>query len=122
VAKKANSIMSETDDPSDLTPPGSRAEPFGAGSEGRSVRREHGHTGRGAGLLNRVRHFLERLGQFLHDVRIELRRVSWPTPTEIKNTTIITLIAMIFFAAYLFAVDEVWAFLIDRLISLLGGA
>ena len=65
--------------------------------------------------------FLARLQQFLRDVRAEMRRVSWPTANVVKNTTIITLIAVIFFAIYLFAVDRVWAFLIEHLRTLLGG-
>jgi preprotein translocase subunit SecE len=44
--------------------------------------------------------------QFVRDVRSEMRRVSWPTPNEVKNTTIITLIAVVFFAVYLFLVDQ----------------
>ncbi|MGB7923054.1 MAG: preprotein translocase subunit SecE [Pyrinomonadaceae bacterium] len=35
-----------------------------------------------------------------------MRRVSWPTANEVKNTTIITIIAVIFFAVYLFVVDQ----------------
>jgi preprotein translocase subunit SecE len=62
-----------------------------------------------------------RTAQFLRDVRAEMKRVSWPTLNEVRNTTIITLIAVIFFATYLFLVDRVWAFLIDRLRNLLGG-
>jgi preprotein translocase SecE subunit len=50
-----------------------------------------------------------------------MRRVSWPTANEVKNTTIITLIAVIFFAIYLFAVDRVWSFLIEHLRTFLGG-
>jgi preprotein translocase SecE subunit len=65
--------------------------------------------------------FSARTGQFLHDTRAEMRRVSWPSATVVKNTTIITLIAVVFFSLYLFAVDRVWAFLIERLRSLLGG-
>jgi preprotein translocase subunit SecE len=65
--------------------------------------------------------FVGRTAQFLRDVRAEMRRVSWPTLNEVRNTTIITLIAVIFFASYLFLVDRVWAFLIDHLRSLLGG-
>lgn len=34
-----------------------------------------------------------------------MKRVSWPTPTQVQNTTIITLIAVVFFAIYLFLVD-----------------
>jgi preprotein translocase SecE subunit len=65
--------------------------------------------------------FVTRLTQFLRDTRAEMRRVSWPTLIEVRNTTVITLIAVVFFALYLFGVDRVWAFLIDRLRVLLGG-
>jgi preprotein translocase subunit SecE len=69
-----------------------------------------------------VKHgFIARTGQFLRDTRAEMRRVSWPTAVMVKNTTIITLVAVVFFALYLFAVDKVWAFLIEGLRGLLGG-
>ena len=62
-----------------------------------------------------------RIRQFLHDTRAEMRRVSWPGANMVKNTTLITLVAVVFFALYLFAIDRVWAFLIDHLRTLLGG-
>ena len=65
--------------------------------------------------------FFSRTTQFLRDTRAEMRRVSWPTLNEVKNTTIITLIAVVFFSLYLFGVDRVWGFLIDNLRKLLGG-
>jgi preprotein translocase SecE subunit len=65
--------------------------------------------------------FFQRTAQFLRDTRAEMRRVSWPTANEVKNTTIITLVAVVFFALYLFGVDRVWAFLIEHLRTLLGG-
>ncbi len=95
------------------TPP-PRTAAFGEGAEGRAVRRERNLAGPRTG-------FLQRTAQFIHDTRAEMRRVSWPTASEVKNTTIITLIAVIFFALYLFGVDRVWAFLIERLRTLLGG-
>jgi preprotein translocase subunit SecE len=65
--------------------------------------------------------FFTRTSQFLRDTRAELRRVSWPTANEVKNTTIITLVAVVFFALYLFGVDRVWSFLIEHLRTWLGG-
>jgi preprotein translocase SecE subunit len=65
--------------------------------------------------------FFTRTGQFLRDTRAEMRRVSWPSANEVKNTTIITLIAVVFFALYLFGIDRVWAYLIDHLRTFLGG-
>ena len=79
--------------------PAPRAARFGEGPEGKGARRERGLQGARAG-------FFERAAQFVRDVRAEMRRVSWPTATEVKNTTIITVIAVIFFAVYLFLVDQ----------------
>ena len=94
--------------------PAPRAARFGEGAEGRGARRERGLVGSRTG-------FLQRTSQFVRDTRAEMRRVSWPTANEVKNTTIITLIAVIFFAIYLFGVDRIWSFLIEHLRTLLGG-
>jgi len=102
--------MADIENPS--APPPPRAARFGEGAEGRGERRERGLAGRRAGPL-------ERMSQFLRDVRAELRRVSWPTANEVRNTTIITLVAVVFFAIYLFAVDKIWAFLLVQLSNLL---
>ena len=84
-----------------------------------------GSSGDGGGRREKPRAtnagFFSRTGQFLRDTRAEMRRVSWPTANEVKNTTVITLIAVVFFAIYLFGVDRVWAFLIDHLRTWLGG-
>jgi len=64
--------------------------------------------------------FFARISQFLHDTRAEMRRVSWPNAKHVQNSTLITLVAVIFFALYLFGIDRVWAFLIDHLKSWLG--
>jgi preprotein translocase subunit SecE len=85
----------------------------GAGGDGGGGRREKAQL-HGAG-------FFSRTSQFLRDTRAEMRRVSWPTLVEVKNTTIITLIAVVFFSLYLFGVDRVWGFLIEKLRTLLGG-
>ena len=92
--------------------PAPRAARFGEGPEGRSERRERGLAGRRAGPV-------ERISQFLRDIRAELKRVSWPTANEVKNTTIITLVAVVFFAIYLFAVDRIWSFLLVQLSNVL---
>jgi preprotein translocase subunit SecE len=94
--------------------PSPRAARFGEGAEGRGARRERGLAGPRTG-------FFQRTAQFVRDTRAEMRRVSWPTANEVKNTTIITLIAVIFFAIYLFAVDRIWSFLIEHLRTWMGG-
>jgi preprotein translocase subunit SecE len=99
--------MDDIENPEAPLPP-PRTARFGEGVEGRAVRRERGLSGPRVGPVGRM-------SQFLRDVRAEMKRVSWPTLNEVKNTTIITLIAVIFFAVYLFAVDQVLSRLITGL-------
>jgi preprotein translocase subunit SecE len=49
--------------------------------------------------------FLGRLGQFYHDVKLEMRKTSWPTRNEVWSTTVVVLIAVVFFGFYLWGVD-----------------
>jgi len=104
--------MDDIENPDASLPP-PRTARFGEGAEGKGARRERGLSGPRVGPLGRM-------SQFLRDVRAEMRRVSWPSVKEVKNTTIITLIAVIFFAVYLFLVDRVWSFLILQLNHLLN--
>ena len=105
--------MDDIENP-DVPLPPPRTARFGEGAEGKVARRERGLSGPRVGPIGRM-------AQFLRDVRAEMTRVSWPSAKEVKNTTIITLVAVIFFAVYLFLVDVVWAFLINHLRTLLGG-
>jgi len=45
--------------------------------------------------------FPGRTRQFLHDVRMELRNVTWPSWNDVKATTIVVLVATFFFGFYL---------------------
>ena len=93
--------MAETDNPdAGMVTPRAR---FSDGSEGKAARRERGQSPFG------------RIGQFVHDVRLEMKRVSWPTASNVQNTTIITLIAVVFFALYLFLIDQAFAQLMHGL-------
>ena len=103
--------MDDIENP-DAPLPSPRAARFGEGVEGKGARRERGLSGPRVGPVGRM-------SQFLRDVRAEMKRVSWPTVKEVKNTTIITLVAVVFFAVYLFLVDRVWAYLILGLNRLL---
>ncbi len=89
--------MAETKNP-DAPIVAPRAARFGEGPEGKAARRERGQSGRQTGP--------GRIGQFVHDVRAEMKRVSWPSVNHVKNTTIITIIAVLFFALYLFLIDQ----------------
>ena len=57
------------------------------------------------GGLGKLRATWRRFGQFLHDVRVEMRHVTWPTWTDVRATTTMVIITVFFFALFLFLVD-----------------
>ena len=57
----------------------------------------------------------EGLGEFVKKTRGELDKTSFPSSDDVKNTTIIVIISVIFFAAYLFLVDRAWVFILEGL-------
>jgi len=85
--------MAETDNP-DARIVAPRTARFSDGPEPKVARGDRGQSVFG------------RIGQFLHDTRQEMKRTSWPGMREVQNTTVITLVAVIFFAVYLFLVDQ----------------
>ena len=44
--------------------------------------------------------------QFVREVALEMKKVTWPTRSEVASTTVVVMIAVVFFAAYLWGVDN----------------
>jgi preprotein translocase SecE subunit len=57
----------------------------------------------------------EGVGEFIKHTRAELDRTTFPSSEDVKNTTIIVVISVIFFATYLFLIDQAWAYLLEAL-------
>ena len=55
------------------------------------------------------------VGEFVRKTREELDKTSFPSSEDVRNTTIITIISVIFFAVYLFLVDKGWTYVIEGL-------
>ncbi len=66
-------------------------------------------------LAARPTGWLESVRQFWRDVAREMKQVSWPTRPEVVNTTIVVVVAVFFFAFYLFAADIAFTYLIRGL-------
>lgn len=47
-----------------------------------------------------------RIGEFYQNVKLEMRKTSWPSRSEVWNTTVVVLIAVFFFGFYLWGVDR----------------
>jgi preprotein translocase subunit SecE len=57
----------------------------------------------------------EGIGEFIKKTRGELDKTSFPSSDDVKSTTIIVIVSVLFFAAYLFLVDHAWLYLLDGL-------
>lgn len=55
----------------------------------------------------------EGVGEFVRKTREEMTRVSFPSREDVRKTTIIVLIAVLFFATYLFLVDQAWLYFLE---------
>jgi preprotein translocase subunit SecE len=60
------------------------------------------------------------IGDFVSKTRAELDKTTFPSANEVKSTTIIVVISVIFFAAYLFLVDEAWIYILEFLTWLIN--
>lgn len=55
------------------------------------------------------------VGEFIKQTREELDKVSYPSSEDVRGTTIIVIINVIFFAIFLFLVDQSWTYAINGL-------
>jgi preprotein translocase subunit SecE len=62
----------------------------------------------------------KKLGNFLRDVRSELKKVTWPSKNEVVSTTIVVIAATVFFGFYLFFMDVIFSWVITQVKSLFG--
>ena len=59
-----------------------------------------------------------RFGEFLHDVRAEMRNVTWPTLTDVQATTTVVIATVLFFGLFLFVVDQLGSWMIQQVFRL----
>jgi preprotein translocase subunit SecE len=57
-----------------------------------------------------MKNFWEEIKKFLKETKSEMSKVTWPTWTELKGSTILVIIISVFFAVYIGAIDFVLSF------------
>ena len=50
--------------------------------------------------------YATRIREFYHAVKLEMSKTTWPTRTEVWSTTVVVLLAIVFFGFYLWGVDR----------------
>ena len=89
--------------------------------------KDEGDRRGGNGGGNSVGSIVERFGEyprqwraFLHDVRVEMRQVTWPTRHEVIVTTGVVVVTVTFFGIYFFGVDSAASWIVQRAIKFFG--
>ncbi|HXN93651.1 MAG TPA: preprotein translocase subunit SecE [Candidatus Acidoferrales bacterium] len=63
-------------------------------------------TGAAAGVGERVTGTIANTREFLHDVRVEMKQVTWPSREDVVATTWVVIATVAFFGAFLAVVDK----------------
>jgi preprotein translocase subunit SecE len=62
----------------------------------------------------------KRFWTFLKEARAELKKVTWPSRSEVYSTTLVVIIAVIFFGFYLFFMDVAFSWAITKIKDFFG--
>jgi len=69
------------------------------------------------GAMETVKSYPRRMREYLHEVRIELRQVTWPSREDVISTTFVVIVAVAFFGIFFFGVDSTVGYLLQRLFN-----
>jgi preprotein translocase subunit SecE len=62
-------------------------------------------TGAAAGVGEKVTGTIQNTREFLHDVRVEMKQVTWPNRDDVISTTTVVIVTVAFFGVFLAIVD-----------------
>ena len=58
---------------------------------------------------------MEKLQQFIREVQAELAKVTWPTRTQLRESTVVVLITVAILAIFTAVVDRIFSFVVGFL-------
>ena len=66
--------------------------------------------------LNKVTGAVQDTREFLHDVRVEMKQVTWPSREDVTSTTGVVIATVAFFGIFLAIVERLAQWGLDRLL------
>jgi preprotein translocase subunit SecE len=67
--------------------------------------------------LGKLAAYPRRLRSFLHDVRVEMKQVNWPSRADVISTTLVVVVTVAFFGVYFALTDGLFSHAIGWLIN-----
>ncbi len=74
-------------------------------------------TGAASGLGEKVAGSIAGTKEFLHDVRVEVKQVTWPSREDVISTTGVVIATVAFFGVFLAIVEKLAQLGLDRLLK-----
>ena len=74
-------------------------------------------TGAASGLGEKITGSIEGTKEFLHDVRVEVKQVTWPSREDVISTTGVVIATVAFFGVFLAIVEKLAQLGLDRLLK-----
>jgi preprotein translocase subunit SecE len=69
------------------------------------VKNDESQGGMGSELTGKVTGSLANMQEFLHDTRVDMKQVTWPSREDVVSTTWIVVVTVAFFGVFLWLVD-----------------
>lgn len=69
------------------------------------MKNDESQGGMGSELTGKVTGSLANMQEFLHDTRVEMKQVTWPSREDVVSTTWIVVVTVAFFGVFLWLVD-----------------
>ena len=69
------------------------------------MKNDESQGGMGSELTGKVTGSLANMKEFLHDTRVEMKQVTWPTREDVVSTTWVVVVTVAFFGVFLWLVD-----------------
>ena len=70
------------------------------------------------GSVHKLVDYPRRLRQFLHEVRVEMKQVTWPTRNDVYATTAVVIVTVAFFGVFFLLVDSGVSYVVQRVFQL----
>jgi len=77
-------------------------------------------TGAAAGIGQKVTGTVHDTREFLHDVRVEMKQVTWPSRDDVVSTTGVVIATVFFFGVFLAIVDWLVQMGLARVFKIFG--
>ena len=78
---------------------------------------EESQGGKGSELTKKVTGTIENTREFLHDVRVEMKQVTWPSREDVISTTGVVIATVAFFGVFLAIVEKLAQIGLDKLLN-----